>query len=212
MKILLIGASGIIGSRILNEAVNRGHTVTAVARHVEGLHGSDRVHVVQADATDTQRLTALAAGQDAIVSSMSPRGERGPEQYLAGVHSVLAAVKANHTPYVLFVGGTSGLYNSNGQRIIDQLLETIPAEKLTEPLTGIKAREIIEKSDVNWTFFCPDGTIEPGERTGKFRLGGTQAVVDWGTPSRISCEDYAVAAIDELEHPQHQRQVFNICY
>ena len=212
MKIFLIGVTGIIGSRILKEAVNRGHTVTAVSRHEGNLQAQEHARIVQADAKDTQRLIELTAGQDAIVSSLSPRGDNGREQYLAAIRSVLAAAETNHTPIALFVGGLSNLFTSNGRRILDQLLEQVPAEKLAEPIAVADARAIIEKSAANWAFFCPGGNITPGERTGKFRLGGAQALADLGVTLSISTEDYAVATIDEIEHPQHLRQIFNICY
>lgn len=212
MKILLLGATGIIGSRILKEAVDRGHVVTAVARSVDKLTAGDHVRVVQADVKNTPLLIGLANGQDAIVSSLSPRGDAGREQYLEGVRSVLTAAKAIDAPYVLFVGGMVNLMTSNGKRILNQLLETIPVDKFMEPIVVAEARVMITASDANWTFFCPDGTIEPGKRTGKFRLGGNKALVDLDTPSAISTEDYAVAVIDELEHPRHLRQIFNICY
>ncbi len=212
MNILLLGASGIIGSRILTEAVNRGHSVTAVSRHIDSISRGDKVRVVQADVQNTPQLIGLAASQDAIVSSLSPRGDQGRERYLAAIQSVLAAVKTCRVPYVLFVGGLSNLYTSNGKQILNQLLESTPYDKLMEPIAVAEARAMVEASDVDWTFFCPGGTIEPGKRTGKYRLGGKQALVDLGTPSKISTEDYAVAVIDELERPQHLRQIFNICY
>jgi putative NADH-flavin reductase len=212
MNILLIGATGAIGSRILKEAVSRGHDVTAVARHISDLHSEPHVRAVQTDAKDTQQLIELATGQDAIVSSLSPRGDNGREQYLTAIRSVLAAAKATESPYVLFVGGMSNLYTANGRRILDQLLERMPAERLSEPIAVADARAIIEQSDVNWTFFCPGGRIEPGERTGEFRVGGEQALFELGEETHISMEDYAVAAIDELEQPQHLKQMFHACY
>ena len=212
MKILLIGASGAIGSRILKEAAERGHEVTAVARHIETINESSGVQAVQADAKDTINLIKLASGQDAIVSSMSPRGEHGKEQYLTAIESVLDTAKMCNTPYALFVGGTSNLITSNGRRILEQLLEKIPADQFMEPITVAEARVIIGRSKINWSFLCPGGTIEPGERTGKFRIGGENSFVDLGTPASISMEDYAVAVVDELKNPQHLRQVFNVCY
>lgn len=199
-----------IGSRILKEATNRGHSVTAVARHIEAIPGSASIHPVTADAQATQQLSTLAAGQQAIVSALSPRGDRGREQYLASIRSVLAVAKSSPAAYVLFVGGTSNLFTTNGRRILDQWVEEVGAANLAEPIAVAEARAIIEQSGANWTFFCPCGKIEPGERTGKFRLGGSQAVVEPWTDGHISAEDYAVAAVDELEHPQHQRQIFNI--
>lgn len=109
VTILLIGATGAIGSRILDEAVARGHDVAAVARHRGTLTEGEHVRVVEADAKDVPSLARLAAGHDAVVSSLSPRAEGGAEQYLAALRAVLAAVKQAHVPYVLFVGGAASL-------------------------------------------------------------------------------------------------------
>jgi putative NADH-flavin reductase len=212
MKILLIGATGGIGSRILKEAVARGHDVTAVARHTESLAGGEHIQVVQADAKDVDALARLAAGHDAAVSSVSPRAEGGPEQYLAAIRGVLAGVKRAGVPYVLFVGGSSSLEVEPGKPVLDTLLERMPREKLVEPIVVAEARDIVRASDVNWTFLSPAGRIAPGERTGHYRLGGMQPVQDAEGKSFVSMEDYAIAVLDELEHPQHARQQFNVGY
>ena len=212
MKILLIGATGAIGARILNEAVARGHDVTAVARHPQSLVPREHVWVVPADAKDVQNLARLAAGHDAVVSSLSPRAEGGSEQYLAAIRAVLAAVKQANVPYVLFVGGASSLEVAPGRRLLDTLLERVPRERLAEPIVVAEARDLVAASDVNWTFLSPPGSIFPGERTGRFRLGGMQPVTDAQGQGRISMEDFAVAVVDELEHPQHVRRQFNAGY
>lgn len=212
MNILLLGATDAIGSRILNEAVQRGHHVTAVARHAEKLQDSKQVKVVSADAGDAGKMQALMQGQDAVVSSLSPRGENGVEQYLAAIRSILQAAEASPIGYALFVGGMSNIKAADGERLLDKMLPTVPETMRPELITVAKAREMIEKSNVNWSFFCPGGMIEPGQRTGKFRLGGETALFQFGEKTRISMEDYAVAVLDELEHPQYEKQVFHICY
>lgn len=65
---------------------------------------------------------------------------------------------------------------------------------------------------MEWSFLAPAAVLEPGKRTGKFRLGGDQLLVDENGESRISVQDYAKAMIDELENPQHIRQRFSIAY
>lgn len=212
MKILLVGATGAIGSRILNEAVSRGHEVTAVARHPQSLANSERVKVVQADAKDVSTLARLAAGHDAVVSAVSPRADGGKEQYLAAIRGVLEAVKQADVPYVLFVGGSASLEVAPGKKVLDTLRERYSTEQLAEPIVVAEARDLIFPSDVNWTFLSPAGSISPGERTGRSRLGGLQPVKDAAGTSRISMEDYAMAAVDELEHPEHARQQFNVGY
>jgi uncharacterized protein len=211
MKLLLIGATGAIGSRILHEALSRGHEVTAVSRHAETLAGTPHVTVAQADAADAAVLARLAAGHDAIVSSTSPRTQGGNDNYRATTRAVIQAAGQLHLP-VLFVGGASSLEVSPGKLQLEELRSFLTPEQLSEPLVGIELRELILASDGNWTYLSPAGSIAPGERTGKFRLGGQQAVTMADGQRKISMEDYAVAVLDELEHPQHTRQQFNVGY
>ncbi len=212
MKLLIIGATGGIGSRILNEALTRGHTVTAISRDVQSISKRDGLKIVQADVTDITAMTKLAAGQDAMVSSTSPRSKGGKEQYLATIQAVLEIVNQAKIPYVLFVGGASSLEIEPGKRLLDTLLEKLPKERLEEPIVVAEARDIVFASNINWTFLSPAGQIAPGERTGHYRLGDMQPVKDAEGQSCISNEDYAVAVLDELERPIHTRKQFNVGY
>lgn len=212
MKILLIGATGGIGARILNEALNRGHSVTAVSRDTQSIKKREHLTIAQADVTDLTSMTKLAEGHDGLVSSTSPRSKGGKEQYLATVRAALAITKQAKIPYVFFVGGASSLEFEPGKTVLSTLLEKVPKERLEEPIVVLEARDLVAASDVNWTFLSPAGQIGAGERTGKYRLGGMQPVKDADGQSHISSEDYAVAVIDELEHPAHSRRQFNIAY
>jgi len=127
----------------------------------------EHVRVVEADAKDVPSLARLAAGHDAVVSSLSPRAEGGAEQYLAALRAVLAAVKQANVRYVLFVGGASSLEVAPGKRVLETLLERVPRERLAEPIVGVEARDLVAASDVNWTFLSPAGSIAPGARTGR---------------------------------------------
>ncbi|MBI9049684.1 MAG: NAD(P)H-binding protein [Anaerolineaceae bacterium] len=209
MKILLIGASGAIGSRILNEAVSRGHHVTAVSRHTENVPAGEHVTVVQADASDEKIMPELLIGQDALVSSISPRGGNTPESYLETIKAIIKAAKRSNVPYSLVVGGLSSLIAPDGKRILDHMKDVVPPGLVQEITIVAEARKLIEQSDINWTFFCPGGMIEPGERTGIFKIGGEQATFNFGDNTKISMEDFAVAAVDELENPNYSRELFH---
>jgi uncharacterized protein len=211
MKLLLIGATGAIGSRILHEALSRRHDVTAVARNTQTLISHPHMTPVQADAADVAALMRLAAGHDAMVSATSPRSQGGKEDYLATTYAAVQAAEETHLT-VLFVGGASSLETAPGKLVLDELKAFLTPEQLSEPLAGIEAREVIFASKGNWTYLSPAGMISPGERTGKFRLGGRQAVRGSDGQGRISMEDYAVAVLDELEHPKHIHQQFNVGY
>lgn len=208
MKILLVGASGMIGSRILDEAVSRGHCVIGAARHPEKIAKKANVTAVQLDATDAKAFTALAAQADVIVTATSPRGGGDPIAEAKAVNdAAMAAAKANGKRIVV-VGGAGSLNLPNGS----PLAETLPAEYRGEALAMRGVRDALKKSDLDWTFFSPAATIAPGKRTGKYQLGTTTLLSDAKGESRISAEDFAHALVSELETHKHPRQQMTIAY
>ncbi|MGR3796385.1 NAD(P)-dependent oxidoreductase [Vannielia sp. SX4] len=208
MNILLIGASGMIGSRILKEAAERGHSVRAASRSPEKIALPDGAKAVALDVTDGAAVAAAAEGVDVIVTTVSPRstGDAVSEMAAIGAGAV-AGAKAAGVP-LMVVGGAGTLNLPDGS----PLLPNLPPEILPEA-TGMKAfKETLPYSGVAWTFFAPAALIAPGERTGTFRLGGDVLLSDEAGESRISAEDYAVALVDELEAPKHRGEVFTIAY
>jgi uncharacterized protein len=69
-----------------------------------------------------------------------------------------------------------------------------------------------DQRELDWTFLSPSALLEPGKRTGEFRLGADRLLVDGKGESKISIEDYAVAMVNELESPRHSRQRFTVGY
>ncbi|PKN99125.1 MAG: 3-beta hydroxysteroid dehydrogenase [Chloroflexi bacterium HGW-Chloroflexi-4] len=211
MNIALIGATGFIGSAILTEALNRGHRVTAVVRNIEKLPQHVNLTAKAADVTDEAQAAALFAGQEAVVSSFAPRGEA--DQYagfLDSYRTIISAVKQAGVKRLLVVGGAGSL-EVNGVQVVDG--GGIP-EEWKSGVLGL--REVLytlrKETDLDWTFLSPSAVIEPGERTGKFRLGRDDLLVAEDGKSHISVADYAVAMIDELEKPAHSRQRFTVGY
>ncbi len=211
MKIALIGATGFIGSKILAEALNRGHHVTAIARHIEALLQHPNLTAIAGDVTDEAQAAALFAGQDAVISSFAPRGES--DQYngfLDSYSKIISAVKKVGVKRLLVVGGAGSL-EVNGVQVVDG--GGIPEEWKADVL-GL--REVLytlrKEQDLDWTFLSPSAVIEPGERTGNFRLGHDDLLVAADGKSHISVDDYAVAMVDELENPAHNRQRFTVGY
>jgi len=214
MKIAIIGASGNIGSRITREALSRGHQVTAIVRHPEKLTlENESLVVTRGDVLDTEDLAAKLPGHDAVVVSYNPGW--GPDvdfqKYVRAAESVLAAAKKAGLKRVLNVGGAGSLEVAPGVQLVDT--PDFPPDWKEGALAMRDALEVYRKEqDLDWTFFSPAIMIEPGERTGKFRLGTDQPVFDEQHNSRISTEDYAVALLDELENPQFVRKRFTIGY
>lgn len=203
MKVALIGASGFIGSRLLAELSARGHAVTAIARNPEKVASLPGVTAAKGDVFDKDGLAKLLAGHDAIISAVHFTAS-DPE-------SLLAAVKQSGVKRYLVVGGAGSLEVAPGVQLFDT--PDFPAAYLDEAKKGGVFLGLLKREQaLDWTFLSPSALIQPGERTGKFRLGTDQLLVDDKGNSAISAEDYAVALIDELEKPAHGRRRFTVGY
>jgi putative NADH-flavin reductase len=213
MKIALIGATGFIGSAVLQEALNRGHQVTAIVRHPEKLPQHPNLVAQKGDVTHEAETAKLAAGHEAVISAYSP-GRDVPDIYqghISGYRQIISGVKKAGVKRLLVVGGAGSLEVSPGVQLVDT--PEFPDEWKAGALA---TREVLyllrDEPGLEWTFLSPSAMIAPGERTGQFRLGTDQLLTDANGQSRISLEDYAVAMLDELEDPQHIRQRFTVGY
>lgn len=215
-KIVLFGASGMIGSRALAEALDRGHEVTAVVRDpAKVTTESPNLTVVSGDVTDPATVTRLAEGADVVVSAVSQRGP-GLDQtaaYDAVGRGLIEGLRALGTdaPRLVMVGGAGSLEVAPGQRLVDQ--PGFPDSYKSESLAH---GEVLEKlrgvTDVKWAYLSPAAEIAPGERTGVFRVGGDALMSDADGKSFITAEDYAVALIDEAESGKHVGERFCVAY
>lgn len=214
-KIVLIGASGFVGSAILNEALDRGHKVTAVVRHPEKITAVHKNLVIkQLDVSFTERVTEVSRGVDAVISAYNP-GWKNPkiaEETTKVYKAILNGVKQAGVKRLLVVGGAGSLFISPGKRIMDA--GSMPESYLpaVRALAEVYLIDLMAEKSIDWVFFSPAGMIEPGLRTGKFRLGKDDLIVNEKGESKISVQDYAVAMIDELEKPAHHRERFTIGY
>jgi hypothetical protein len=209
MKVVLFGASGMIGSRILDELVRRGHAVTAVSRHPEKVPALDGAKAVQGDVTDPASVAAIARGADAAVSAYAPP-RTDPGKILGATRALVAGLKQAGVQRLIAVGGAGSLEVAPGVQLVDT--PEFPSGWMAIALAHRDVLPILKQSDLDWTYFSPAALIEPGVRTGKFRLGGTRLVANDRGESRISAEDYAVALVDELENPQNIRKQFTAAY
>jgi putative NADH-flavin reductase len=207
MRILLIGATGMVGRRIAAEARDRGHEVTGVTRG--GNEGT-----VGAEAGDTAAIARLAGGHDAVVLSVPPPrdGSETEGPLLAATRAVLDALRQAGVRRLVVVGGAGSLEVAPGVRLVDT--PDFPAVYKSEALAAAAQLEVIraEAGDLDWTFISPAAVIGPGERTGAFRLGGDRLLTDAGGDSRISAEDYAVALVDELEKNNAVQRRITVAY
>jgi uncharacterized protein len=209
MKVVLYGASGMIGSRILKELVSRGHMVTVVARDPEKVSSAANVTVLKGDVLDADSVASTAKGADAVISAYGP-GKGSAELVEDATRALIAGVKKGGVKRLLMVGGAGSLLVAPGVDIIGS--GHLPAEWMAVAVAHRDALGLLKQADLDWTSLSPAAFIQPGERTGKFRLGGDSLVVDEKGNSSISAEDYAVAMVDELEQPKHVRQRFTLAY
>lgn len=214
-NVVLIGASGFVGSAILNELLTKGHKVTAIVRTPQKINVENpNLAVIKADVSDTNTLINACKGKDAVISAYNP-GWTNPhiyEETLRNYPLILDAVKQSGVKRLLCVGGAGTLFCAPGLRVVDS--GVIPEAIMggVKSLGEFYLNTLMNEKDIDWIFFSPAGTLEPGQRTGKFRLGKDDLIVDENGNSHISVEDYAVAMIDELENPKHHYERFTIGY
>lgn len=209
MNVVLYGASGMIGSRVLQELVGRGHGVTAVVRNPERVNAVGGVKVVKGDLTRPSSVAATAKGADAAISAYAPP-QTDPESVVPAVQSLLAGLGEAGVRRLIVVGGAGSLEVAPGLQLVDS--PGFPAAWKEIALAHRDVLPILKASTLDWTYFSPAAMIAPGERTGKFRVGGTRLIADDKGESRISAEDFAIALVDELEAGKHIRQQFTAGY
>lgn len=211
MNILLLGATGMVGSRIAAEAVARGHRVTAVSR--SGGSPVPGVTAAAADVGDPQRVAGLAAGHDAVASALAPPrdGSDPQEPFLALNQALITGVRASGVTRLVVVGGAGSLEVAPGEALADQ--PGFPDAYLGEALAQRDLLTYLRSvDDLDWTYISPAAEIAPGERTEDFRIGGDRLMTDPAGQSRISAEDYAVAFVDEIERDAHSRGRMSVAY
>jgi putative NADH-flavin reductase len=212
MKIAVFGASGRIGSRIVQEALNRGHDVTAIVRHPQDytlIH--DHLKVAKGDLFDRQDVETGAFDQDAVVCAYS--NTRGaPASTIAELPiPLIKGLKQAHIKRLIVVGGAGSLEVAPGVQLVDT--PNFPTEYKSTALAHRDALKLYQnEKELDWTYISPAAEIAPGERTGKFRLGSTQLLSDTTGKSFITMEDYAIAVVDEIENPMHIREQMTVAY
>jgi putative NADH-flavin reductase len=203
MKIAVAGASGRAGSCITAELALRGHSVTGIARNPDKIARLANVTAVAGDANDRAALAKLWAGHDAAISSI--------HFSVSDVETLIGAAKDSGVSRYLVVGGAGSLEVAPGVRLVTT--PNFPAQYKAEAEKGAAFLDrLAQEKELNWTFLSPSALIDFGNRTGKFRLGTDQLLVDSDGKSWISFEDFAVAMADEIERPAHVRKRFTVGY
>lgn len=209
MKIALYGATGKAGSRILKELTSRGHRVTAIVRDPKKIpQPGPGVSVTRDDLSDPTKIAAAINGAEAVVSAYAPP-QNEPDAIVSVTERQINALNGSKVRLVV-VGGAGGLQIAPGVALVDS--GYVPESVLPIARAHVKALNVLRASTIDWTYLAPAAYFEPGERTGKFRLGKDELIANAQQESRISMEDYAIALVDELEKPSHHRQRFSVGY
>jgi putative NADH-flavin reductase len=210
MKITLIGATGFVGSALLQELLQRGHQVTALTRDPSRFTPHERLQLKTVDVRQAADVAATLAGQDAVISAFNP-GWTHPDLYNAFLQGSAAIVEAARQAGVrlLVVGGAGSLFVAPGVQLVDT--PEFPAQWKQGALA---ARDLLTQLQaeptLDWTFLSPPVFLEPGPRSGSYRLGRDEVLMGAEGPARISVADLAMALVDETETPRHRRQRFTV--
>jgi hypothetical protein len=215
MNIALIGPTGFVGSAVLTELLARRHAVTALARTPAKLPARPGLTVRAADATDPAALAAAVAGADAVVSAFNPGWEHPAlyDAFLAGSRAIVDGVRRAGVARLLVVGGAGSLEVAPGVQLVDtpEFAKAVPPNVIPGARAARDAlNELRDERTLDWVFVSPPALLAPGERSGRYRIGGDQLLMAGEQPAGISVADLAVAIVDELERPRHQRRRFTV--
>ncbi|EJN6828703.1 NAD(P)-dependent oxidoreductase [Vibrio cidicii] len=211
MKVAVLGASGWIGSQIVEEAVTRGHQVIALVRNPSAIERQD-VEIRQLDVLAEQDFAQALQGVDTVIASIGGRAAGNHDMVERSAAKLLEQLPNAGVKRLLWVGGAGSLEVAPGVQLVT--VPDFPAEYKDEALAQSQALQVFRNSDspLNWTFVSPAAEIFPGEKVGQFRVGGDQLLTDTQGHSKISVADFASAMLDELETAKHAKQRISVAY
>jgi len=213
MKIAIIGATGFVGSAILNELADRKHEITAIARTPKD---TTNATWVAADIFNVDALAEILKGHDTIINAYNP-GWTNPniyDDFLAGSKAIQEAAKKSGVKRFITIGGAGSLFVAPDLQAVDTPdfpKEIFPGANAARHYLNI----IKEEKDLDWAFFSPAFEMHAGTktgRTGKYRLGLENPVFNDEQRSILSVEDLAVVIADETENPKHHQVRFTAGY
>jgi uncharacterized protein len=215
MNLTIIGASGFVGSAVLAEAMERGHRVTAIVRNPERLAARPNLNIVRGDVLDVAATTNQLRGHDAVISAFHS-GVKGEAEVVCraeveGYQAIIAATKAAGVAHLLIVGGAGSLEIAPGVQLVDT-----PQFPSTVKPKALAARAVLQlirqEQELEWSYLSPSPILKPGDKTGRFRIGGDQVLMTGEGPTSITVGDLAVAILEEVEQPRHIRKRFTAGY
>ena len=210
MKLVMFGPTGMIGSRILQEALSRGHTLMAITREPSRFPFThEKLSVITGNALDSASVADAVKGYDAVLSSIGSAGS-SPEVIVRAAQALTSGLHLAGVRRLVVVGGAGVLDVAPNVHLMDSPNFVQEYRPLAE--AHLQAYHLYQASDLDWTFVCPAAEIAPGERTGKFQVGSNQLLTNSQGESRISTEDYAISFMNEVEEPQYIHQRMTVAY
>lgn len=208
MKIAVIGATGKAGSSIVREALSRGHEVTAIVRDDSKVVNSGAAVIFR------KNLFALTSkdlmGYEVVVNAFSaPFGQE--HLHVEAGNLLIDLLKSLPDTRLIVVGGAGSLYVDEAKTL--KVMDTVGFPAAVKPTSMNQARnlEILQSTpELLWTFVSPSATFAVGVRTGSYVKGKDNLLVNSKGESYVSYADYAIAIVDEIEHPQHIRERFTV--
>lgn len=212
MRIAIFGATGQVGRRIVDEALSRDHEVTAIVRSAKPHRLPADALVRRGDASRVEDIKRLSQGQDIVINAT-----RSAVSDVDEVRSISLAFDQalSGTSIRLFViGGAASLKvpGADGRRVIDDPRYLPEAFRPVAQASLAQYELCVSQSSVDWTYLSPPAQLEPGRRTGQYRLGGDYLVTDETGRSRISIEDLAVVTLDEIMRAEYSQRRFTAAY
>jgi len=213
MKITIFGATGNVGTRVINEALLRGHEITAVLRSNSRISEfNPAVNLVIGNADNVEDVVKWSHGQDIVISATRP--PQGEENKLVDTAKSLLSGLAQTKVRLLLVGGSASLTvpNSNSTLVVDDT-DLVPTAWRDIALACLAQHKLCQENEsVDWSYLSPPAVIIPGDRTGCFRTGTDELLVDEQGVSIISLEDFAIALLDEAESAKNSKKRFTVAY
>ena len=215
-KILLIGGTGMAGSRIAKEAVDRSHEVVIGSRKLLSERPSTVVDVFDIESIKSALLNNGDTGYDVVVCAHGPIrkfdqsgamiGADMEKRYVTSIQNIVQAVRdlsLSETLRLVFVGGAGSLLFENGEKVVDQ--PWFPANVKEEANQHSETLQFLQAvNDLQWTYLSPPGMFQPGERTENITIGKDNVLPG----NSISAEDYAIVLVNEIEDNKHLRERF----
>jgi len=212
-RIKVLGGTGHGGEAVVREAVRRGHSVTSYSRRrpAEPVEG---VEYVIGSLLDEALLADTVRDTDVVFEALSPRDDMAG-RVEALFERLLKLADAEGVRLGVLGGVSSLLVSDGGPRLID--VRETPAEILPEVLTGITKLEMLKDSPdtLDWFYVSPAasfGAWIPQNVLGTYRTSDDVLLEDEDGNSEISGADLALAVLDEIEEPRHQRRRFHVAH